>query len=64
MKKYRVILKGTGAIFGEFETRVQAANGRSQNHKNCERLRANLRAITCNELLFNGFTLANVWRLG
>lgn len=34
--------------------------GRSQNHKNCERLRA----ITCNELLFNGFTLANVWRLG
>lgn len=38
--------------------------GRSQNHKNCERLRANLQAITCNELLFNGFTLANVWRLG
>lgn len=38
--------------------------GRSQNHKNCERLRAKLRAITCNELLFNGFTLANVWRLG
>ena len=38
--------------------------GRSQNHKNCERLRANLRAITCNELLFSGFTLANVWRLG
>ena len=25
MRKYRVILKGTGAIFGEFETRVQAA---------------------------------------
>lgn len=44
MEKYRVILKGTGAIFGEFETRVQAANGRSQNHKDLERLRANLRA--------------------
>lgn len=27
----------------------------------CERI---LRAITCNELLFNGFTLANVLRLG
>lgn len=27
----------------------------------CERI---LRAITYNELLFNGFTLANVWRLG
>ena len=25
MKKYRVILKSTGAIFGEFETRGQAA---------------------------------------
>ena len=25
MKKYRVILKGTGAIFGEYETRVEAA---------------------------------------
>ena len=25
MKKYRVILKSTGAIFGEFETRVEAA---------------------------------------
>ena len=41
MKKYRVILKSTGAIFGEFETRVEAANGRSQNHKDLERLRAN-----------------------
>ena len=33
MKKYRVIQKETGAIFGEFETRGQAENGRSQNHK-------------------------------
>ena len=27
----------------------------------CERI---LRAIACNELLFNGFTLANILRLG
>ena len=44
MEKYRVIQKGNGAIFGEFENRVQAANGRSQNHKDRGRLRANLRA--------------------
>lgn len=33
MKKYKVIQKGNGSIFGEFETRVEAENDRSQNHK-------------------------------